>query len=47
LDEFLVFLSDRRMFASGDSKEKLIGICIQFVKFIVFDVKKIRFFKVF
>jgi hypothetical protein len=47
LDEFLVFLPERRMFASGNFKEKLIGICIQFIKFVVFDVKKIRFFKVF
>jgi hypothetical protein len=47
LDEFLVLLPERGMFAFGDSKEKLISICIQFVKFVVFDVKKIRFFKVF
>jgi hypothetical protein len=46
-DKFLIFLSDRRIAALADLEEKLIGIRIQFVKFVFFDVVEIGFFEVF
>jgi len=47
LDEFLVFLSDKRVFAPADFEKGLIGICVQFIKFIPFDVIKVGFFEFF
>jgi hypothetical protein len=47
LDEFLILFSDRRIGALADLEEKLIGIRIQFVKFVFFDVVEIGFFEVF
>jgi hypothetical protein len=47
LDEFFILLSDRRIFVPADLKEKLIGIRVQFVKFIAFDVIEVGFFEIF
>jgi hypothetical protein len=43
-DEFLILFSQRRIDALADPKEKPIGICVQFVKFVFFDVVEIGFF---
>jgi hypothetical protein len=46
-DEFLILFSDTRIDALADLEEKLIGIRIQFVKFVFFDVIEIGLFEVF
>jgi len=46
-DEFLIVFPDRRIGAPADLEEKLIGICVQFVKFVFLDVVEIGLFKVF
>jgi len=46
-DKFLILFPDRRIHALADLEEKPVGIRIQFVKFVFFDVIKIGFFKVF
>jgi hypothetical protein len=46
-DEFLILFSDRRIDALADLEEKPIGICVQFIKFVFFDVVEIGFFEVF
>jgi hypothetical protein len=47
LDEFFVLLSDRRVLTPADLEEKLIGIRIEFVKFIFYDIVEVGFFEVF
>jgi hypothetical protein len=47
LDEFLVLLSSRRIFALADFNQELVGIGVQFIKFIAFDVIEVGFFEIF
>lgn len=47
LNEFFVFLSNRRILSPGDAGEKLKSIVAQLIKLIVFDVKQAVFFEVF
>jgi len=35
------------MFAPGNSNEKLIGICIQFIELILFNIIEVGLFEVF
>jgi hypothetical protein len=46
-DKFLILFLNRWIFTSGDFEKKSIGIRVQFVKFIGFDVIKGGLFKVF
>jgi hypothetical protein len=46
-DKFLILFPERRMDALADLEEKSIGIHVQFIKFVFFDVVEIGFFEVF
>jgi hypothetical protein len=47
LDEFLILLPEGRIFALANLEKELIGIGADFIKFVVFNIIEIMFFKIF